>query len=269
MMTPKEVQEHGFPRSRKGYDMAEVDDFLDKLTEDYTALYTNYGKLSNNYAKLRKKAQALAAALEQNQGKTAVRQPAPKPAPKPTPAQQVTAASQDAVDELLRAARKDAEAIRAGAERERQEIINQATNYAAENAERLRAEVAQEEARLASLKKATAEYVRQVRQLMGRQATLLDSMPVTDEDFVPGAEEPAPAREDSMSEPTVRMEESEADLAGEISRSMMSLGFDDESEDGEIPERESAGGAGLEDLDNTGSLFDAITSAESGEFDEE
>lgn len=265
MMTPKEVQEHGFPRSRKGYDMAEVDDFLDKLTEDYTALYTNYGKLSNNYAKLRKKAQALAAALEQSQGSAAAKpavKPAAKPAPKP--AAQVTAASQDAADELLRSARKDAEAIRVGAERERQEIIRQATNYAAENAERLKAEVAQEEARLASIKRATAEYVRQVRHLMSRQATLLDCMPVTDEDFLSATE----AAQEGVDEPTVRVEESEADVAGEITRNMMSMGFDDESVSGEVPDKEPMGD-GLDDMNTTGSLFDAITGADSSEFDEE
>jgi cell division initiation protein len=265
MMTPKEVQEHGFPRSRKGYDMAEVDDFLDKLTEDYTALYTNYGKLSNSYAKLRKKAQALAAALEQSQNatKTSPKQAeATKPAPK---AQAVSVAGQDAVDELLRAARKDAEAIRAGAERERQEIINQATNYAAENAERLKGEVAQEEARLAAIKKATADYVRQVRQLMGRQTTLLDSMPVQDEDYAPAAvAEPQDEAEaetgDEMDEPTLRVEENTSDVADEISRNMMSLNFDDE-DDGEE--------AADSDLDATGSLFDVIAGADSGEFDEE
>jgi cell division initiation protein len=274
MMTPKEVQEHGFPRSRKGYDMAEVDDFLDKLTEDYTALYTNYGKLSTNYTKLRKKAQALAAALEQRQGSTptVVKQaPAPKVAPKPVPvAQPVSTAGQDAVDELLRAARKDAEAIRAGAERERQEIINQATNYAAENAERLKAEVAAEEARLAAIKKSTADYVRQVRQLMGRQTTLLDSMPVKDEDFAPVAsdvaEEEAPVEEsfaEDGEEPTRRVGESQSDVADEISRNMMSLSFDDEDEPTD-EDRE------LDDsLDSTGSLFDAITGAEAAEFDEE
>jgi cell division initiation protein len=274
MLTPKEVQEHGFPRSRKGYDMAEVDDFLDKLTEDYTVLYTNYGKLSTNYSKLRKKAQALAAALEQRQGSapTVVKQaPAPKPAPKPVPvAQPVTTAGQDAVDELLRAARKDAEAIRAGAERERQEIINQATNYAAENAERLKAEVAAEEARLAAIKKATADYVRQVRQLMGRQTTLLDSMPVKDEDFAPVASDVAEVEEavsepsaDVEEEPTRRVGESQSEVADEISRNMLSLGFDDEDESSDEEQE-------LDDsLDATGSLFDAITGAEAAEFDEE
>jgi cell division initiation protein len=276
MMTPKEVQEHGFPRSRKGYDMAEVDDFLDKLTEDYTALYTNYGKLSTNYTKLRKKAQALAAALEQRQGSTptVVKQaPAPKVVPKPVPvAQPVSTAGHDAVDELLRAARKDAEAIRAGAERERQEIINQATNYAAENAERLKAEVAAEEARLAAIKKATADYVRQVRQLMGRQTTLLDAMPVKDEDFAPVASdvaevEEAPVEEPSADsvdeEPTLRVGERQSEVADEISRNMLSLGFDDEDEsDDEDQELDDS-------LDATGSLFDAITGAEAAEFDEE
>ena len=41
MYTPQEVAEKTFPRSGQtvGYSMAAVDEFLDGLTEDYTALY--------------------------------------------------------------------------------------------------------------------------------------------------------------------------------------------------------------------------------------
>ena len=41
MYTPQEVAEKTFPRSglTAGYSMAAVDEFLDGLTEDYTALY--------------------------------------------------------------------------------------------------------------------------------------------------------------------------------------------------------------------------------------
>ena len=39
-MTPQEVSEHAFAKaSFGGYNMAMVDEFLDVLTEDYTALY--------------------------------------------------------------------------------------------------------------------------------------------------------------------------------------------------------------------------------------
>lgn len=269
MMTPKEVQEHGFPRSRKGYDMAEVDDFLDKLTEDYTALYNNYGKLSSSYAKLRKKAQALASALEQvqQQGKTAAAAaPAPKPEPvQPTPQQtqqSAVVASQAAVDDILRTARKDAEAIRAGAERERQEIIAEATDYAAENAERLKNEVAAEEQKLANLKKSTADYISQMRQLISRQSALLDSTPVQPCTSAADGGKTSSKEE----EPTVRVDDAdaaEASMAEEISRNMMSLHFDDDDDENTkvaSPRKNS-------DPEDTGSLFDTISS--SGEFDEE
>ena len=40
MLTPQEVSSKTFPKAvMGGYGMAAVDDFLDKLTEDYTALF--------------------------------------------------------------------------------------------------------------------------------------------------------------------------------------------------------------------------------------
>ena len=40
MLTPQEVSTHAFTKSMMGgYNMAMVDEFLDELTEDYTALY--------------------------------------------------------------------------------------------------------------------------------------------------------------------------------------------------------------------------------------
>ena len=41
MLTPQEVSERAFPKaSFGGYNMAQVDEFLDVLTEDYSALYS-------------------------------------------------------------------------------------------------------------------------------------------------------------------------------------------------------------------------------------
>ena len=40
MLTPQEVSEHAFAKSAfGGYNMTMVDEFLDELTDDYTALY--------------------------------------------------------------------------------------------------------------------------------------------------------------------------------------------------------------------------------------
>ena len=44
MLTPQEVKSHAFQRaSFSGYNMGQVDEFLDILTEDYTALYNDNG----------------------------------------------------------------------------------------------------------------------------------------------------------------------------------------------------------------------------------
>ena len=41
MLTPQEVSERAFPKaSFGGYNMTQVDEFLDVLTEDYSALYS-------------------------------------------------------------------------------------------------------------------------------------------------------------------------------------------------------------------------------------
>ena len=40
MLTPQEVSTHAFTKAvMGGYNMAAVDEFLDELTDDYTALY--------------------------------------------------------------------------------------------------------------------------------------------------------------------------------------------------------------------------------------
>ena len=40
MLTPQEVSTHAFTKAvMGGYNMAMVDEFLDELTDDYTALY--------------------------------------------------------------------------------------------------------------------------------------------------------------------------------------------------------------------------------------
>ena len=48
MLTPQEVKSHAFQRaSFGGYNMGQVDEFLDVLTEDYTALYNDNAVLKS------------------------------------------------------------------------------------------------------------------------------------------------------------------------------------------------------------------------------
>ena len=59
MFTPQEVSEHAFAKaSFGGYNMAMVDEFLDQLTADYTALY-------KENASLKAKMKVLADSLEE------------------------------------------------------------------------------------------------------------------------------------------------------------------------------------------------------------
>ena len=48
MLTPQEVASHSFAKATLGgYNLAQVDEFLDTLTEDYTALYNENAILKN------------------------------------------------------------------------------------------------------------------------------------------------------------------------------------------------------------------------------
>ena len=48
MLTPQEVSERAFPKaSFGGYNMAQVDEFLDLLTADYTSLYNENAVLKS------------------------------------------------------------------------------------------------------------------------------------------------------------------------------------------------------------------------------
>ena len=59
MLTPQEVSERAFPKaSFGGYNMAQVDEFLDVLTEDYSALYSENAVLKSKMKVLVEKVQS-------------------------------------------------------------------------------------------------------------------------------------------------------------------------------------------------------------------
>ena len=47
MLTPLDIENKRFSRTLKGYNVEEVDDFLDQLTEDYEKLYKENADLKN------------------------------------------------------------------------------------------------------------------------------------------------------------------------------------------------------------------------------
>lgn len=122
MMTPQEVANCTFAKSVVGgYNMTSVDDFLDKLTEDYTALYKENAALK---AKLKMTVDKMAEYRE----------------------------SEDAIRSTLLTAQKMSTAMISEAEQKRDEMINEATLSAKARVAELQKQIADEETRLESIR---------------------------------------------------------------------------------------------------------------------
>lgn len=213
MLTPQEVEERVFPKAKKGgYDMQDVDNFLDQLTADYSELY-------KENAVLKRKMKVLADKITEYQE------------------------TEGAMRSTLLAAQKMAKEIVEEAEAKKAQIMEETEAIARERAGKLAEQVAQEEARLRSAKASVAAVVAGIQELLNHEQEFLASLPEYDaageeaapvsdaadevvaeigdsisrmmaEEPAPAAEEPAtpaaPVVEDPVDEaPTRRMDLSE------------------------------------------------------------
>lgn len=129
MMTPQEVANCTFAKSvMGGYNMASVDDFLDKLTEDYSALYKENAALK---AKLKVTVDKMAEYRE----------------------------SEDAIRSTLLAAQKMSTAMISEAEKNRDELIEEATRTAKARLAELNDQIAEEELRLETVREQVDEQL--------------------------------------------------------------------------------------------------------------
>lgn len=146
MMTPQEVSERSFAKaSFGGYNMVMVDEFLDQLTVDYTALY-------KENASLKAKMKVLADSLEEYR------------------------ATEKGMRRALLAAQQAADEMVKEAESRKRELIRNAEAEAQTKINELHRQVADEEARLSTIQKATSEYVEKIREACLRQAECLESL---------------------------------------------------------------------------------------------
>ena len=146
MMTPQEVASHAFAKAALGgYNMAMVDDFLDALTEDYTALY-------NDNAILKNKLKVLSDTVEEYR------------------------ATDNAMRKTLLAAQRMADSIVAEAEEKKSALVKDAEGVAETRIQELREQVRAEEYRLKTAQEATAAYVAKLRALQAGQAAMLDEL---------------------------------------------------------------------------------------------
>lgn len=146
MLTPQEVSERAFPKaSFGGYNMGQVDEFLDLLTGDYTALY-------NENAVLKNKMKVLVEKVEEYR------------------------ATEGAMRKALMTAQRMADELVQEAQQKRDEILNQAEEEARERVGALRKELEAEQFRLSSAQSATAAYIAKVRALHEKELSYLDQL---------------------------------------------------------------------------------------------
>ena len=146
MLTPQEVSERAFSKaSFGGYNMAMVDEFLDALTEDNTALY-------KEIAALKAKMKVLVDKVEEYR------------------------ATDDAMRKTLLAAQTMADEMVREAERKKSELLAQAEGEAREQLAAIRRELLNEQARLTAAQNATTVYVAKVKEFYQQELSHLDAL---------------------------------------------------------------------------------------------
>ena len=166
MFTPQEVSEKVFPKSSfgsGGYAMGAVDEFLDALTEDYTALY-------KENVTLKAKLKILAEKVEEYR------------------------ATEDAMRSTLLTAQKMAAKLVQEAQTEKENLLKEAREQHAAQLAQLEKERHEAEEKLTMAQQSLADFVRHGSELCAQQAAFLNSLP----EMQLSPEENAAAAEDDI-----------------------------------------------------------------------
>ncbi len=169
MFTPQEVSEKVFPKASfggGGYSMAAVDEFLDALTEDYTALF-------KENVTLKAKLKVLAEKVEEYRS------------------------TEEAMRQALLTAQKMAAKLVQEAQAEKEQILSDARTEAQAEIHRLDDERQAEERKLRAAQEKTAEFIRRSDELCKAQSAFLQSLP--EMDFLPEKKAQSAAQEDVVS----------------------------------------------------------------------
>ena len=147
MLTPQEVSTHSFAKaSFGGYNMAMVDEFLDELTDDYTALY-------KENAALKAKLKVLVEKVEEYR------------------------ATEDSMRATLLTAQRMADSIVKEAEQKRDQMMTQAEIDAKLKINCLKNEAAAAEERLRKGKEELEKFSAAVRAVCDKEIQLLNELP--------------------------------------------------------------------------------------------
>ena len=179
MFTPQEVSEKTFPKSpsfSSGYDLAAVDEFLDTLTEDYTALY-------KENAALKTKLKILAEKVEEYR------------ATEDTMRSMLLAAQKMAAS-MTEEAKEKGEKTLADARKESERLLTDARNAADELNRDLARKTEAARQKLSAAETAMKDYIAKSLAMCLDQADYLEKLPHSE---LPAAQ--APAQEPADQEP--------------------------------------------------------------------
>ena len=163
MMTPQEVASHSFAKATLGgYNLAQVDEFLDALTEDFTTLY-------NENAILKNKLKVLSETVEEYR------------------------ATEATMRKTLLAAQKMADDLVEEAKQKQAELVTEAERDVQARIDELKDAVTAEEYRLRKAQESTAAYMRRLAQAHDEEMEFLSRLG----DLVPPELAQAPASDPS------------------------------------------------------------------------
>ena len=164
MLTPQEVSTHAFTKAMMGgYNMAAVDEFLDELTDDYTALY-------KENTTLKAKLKVLVEKVEEYR------------------------ATEDSMRATLLTAQKMADSIVHEAEAKRDQMLKEAETGAQEQIAQYQKELDEARERLLQGQQELARFITASRDLCAKELQFLDQLPSAPVS-APQAPDPSPVEE--------------------------------------------------------------------------
>ena len=167
MLTPQEVSSRAFPKAALGgYNMGAVDEFLDELTDDYTALY-------KENAALKAKMKVLVEKVEEYR------------------------ATEDSMRATLLTAQRMADKIVQEAESKRDDMLRQAEEAAREKLQEYREQVYVAEERLKLGQLELAKFVAESRAICEKELEFLSQLPEVKLDLMDTIMPAAPAAPES------------------------------------------------------------------------
>lgn len=171
MYTPQEVSEKTFPKSSglsSGYSMTAVDEFLDGLTEDYTALYKDNTTLKAKLKVLAEKVEEYRATEDAMRSTLLAAQKM---------AAQMVAEAQAERDKSIAEAHAEKEKTISNAQAEARRLLIEARGEAEIQARQLQQEIRDSWEKLAAAQSETESFIQRSRELCAQQMAFLDALP--------------------------------------------------------------------------------------------